>query len=252
MAVHDSESGILGYGCSPSPTGIGDDPYMEYGLNSLAVHYHRRMAVNTSAGPRFLGRVRVTNEPVDNEYVPEYATSADMIRISTARRDRYRYRTTVNLGARPAGYTLSNLRIRFANLNEQWRRSRDAFLFTRGTIFLDLEITVYVTDEARDKPRCRELIMHHEMMHVDHERTIVTRTLPDLLPTLPYISSDFSSPIPARDFDRRIRGEGEGRGSELEQIIQRNVWVGLSSNKANELHRDHPEHGAEIRRCLRH
>lgn len=252
MAAHYSESAIQGGGCSRSPMGIGDDPSLANGLNSPAAHYHRHMAVNTSTGPAFSGRVRITNRLGATGYIPEYETSANMIRIAIARRDRYQYQTTVNLGAMSAGYTLSNLSIRFANINQQWQRDRHAYRFTRGVIFLDLDITVYVTDEARDKPRCRDLIMRHEMMHVDHERTIVTRTLPDLLPTLPYVYSDFTSPIPARDFDRRIRGNGDGHESELEQVIQRNVGVGLSSNMANALHRDHPEHGEEIRRCLRH
>jgi len=192
----------------------------------------------------------ISNQRNGDEYAPEFATSAEMIEIAIARRDRYQYQTAVSLGARPAGYTLSDLTIRFSNLSDQWRHSGNAYQFVGGTIFLDLEITVYVTDEARNKPRCRDLIMRHEMMHVDDERTIVTRTLPGRLPTLPYITSDFRAPIAERDFNRRIRGDGHGRGSDLERAIQRNVWIHLSSDQAAELHGNHPGHGDEIRRCL--
>lgn len=252
MAVFYTECEILGFGSSRSPLGIEDEnePDLYDGLCSRAVHHHRSMSPSTSSSPHFVGRVSILNQRSGNQYVPEFVSSAEMIRISLARRDRHHYQTAVSLGARPAGYTLSNLRIRFANLNEQWRRSANAYHFVGGTIFLDLDITVYVTEEVRNKPRCRDLIMSHEMMHVDDESTIVTHTLPARLPALPYISSDFRAPIVERDFNRRIRGSGDGHGSELEQAIQRNVWVHLSSNQAAELHRNHPGHGEEIRRCL--
>lgn len=252
MTVQFSDHGIFGYGCSRSPLGIGDDPFADDGLTSRGVHYHRRMGSSTSTEPRFTGRVRITNERADESYVPEYASSADMIRIANARRDRYQYQTVVNnLTAMPAGYTLSDLGVRFSNLNQQWQRSGNNYRFLGGVIFLDLEITLYVTDQARDKPRCRDLIMRHEMMHVADEQRLVNHTLPQSLPTLPYINSDFRTPIAERIFNRRIRGTGEGHGSELEQAIQRNVWVISSSRLASELHSDHPEHGEEILRCLR-
>ena len=251
MWLYDLRNCIQGYGRSVSPLGVGDDPYMEDGLISREVHYHRRMAVKTSSGPRYVGKVRITNKRGgDDGYAPEYTTRANMVKSSKAKWDRYGYKSRVNDKLpTTTGYTLSNLTIRFANLKDQWRRTRNAFVFTRGDIFLDLEITIYVTDEARKKPQCSKLIMKHEMMHVDHETTIVTQTMPGKLPTLPLISSEFTKPIHAEYFDRKIRGDGEGRGSELERTIQR-IWVGLSSKKANELHSAHPKHGANISDCL--
>lgn len=252
MTIGYSDCGILGYGCSRSSLGFGDDPLSEDGLTSCNLHYHRRMASNNSTTPIFVGRVRITNDRNGDTYVPEYVSSADMITLAIERRERYEYETRVNnLAEMPAGYTLSDLNIRFSSLTRQWRLDGNNYRFTGGTVFLELVITIYVTTEAINKPRCRGLIMDHEMQHVNDEDTLITQTLPQRLPRVPFVNSDFTTAIPEREFGRRIRGSGEGRGSDLERMIQRFVWIPASSNLATILHNEHPEHGVEIQQCLR-
>jgi hypothetical protein len=89
------------------------------------------------------------------------------------------------------------------------------------------------------------------MSHVRDEQVIVNVDLPARLLAHSAIMSDFKAPINASDFGRRIRGSGDGSGSELEQSIQRIVWIYMSSDKASELHREHPQHGVDVVSCLR-
>ncbi len=70
------------------------------------------------------------------------------------------------------------------------------------------------------------------MLHVKDEVKIATQTLPSLLLKKPFIISDFRAPIIERNFGRRIRGSGTGRGFELEQAIKCSVWVYESGRNA--------------------
>ena len=250
------ECGILRGGCSVTPTGYGIDPESPNGLITVAPLYlggsqNSASPAATSAQPEplFVGHVNINNNQQGGVFIPEYATPANMVNIAIQRRERYQYETEATL-AIPAGYTLSDLTIRIDDLNSQWRLSSGQYRYRGGIIYLDLQITVYVTDQAREKQRCRDLIMEHEMLHVNDEREIIMTALPERLLTHPAIMSDFRAPINERDFNSRIRGSGDGRGSLLEQSIQRIVWVYMSSNKAAELHGAHPQHGVDVGACL--
>ncbi len=200
--------------------------------------------------PQFVGRVTYRNTRNGTDLAPVFATRVRMIELSLSRRQRYSYNGRgTGLGS-PYGYTLSDLTMTFDNMSNQWNLQSGYYSFLGGRIFLDLELTVYALDEARSKPRCLQMIMGHEMLHVNDEVEIATQTLPSLLLKKPFIISDFRAPIIERNFGLRIRGSGTGRGSELEQAIQRSVWVYESGRKAGALHQRHPNHAGEIERCI--
>lgn len=251
--------GVQGGACSMSPTGLGNDPQLPSGHTSISPLYfgnNADIAVSASSKhyplPKFVGRVTIHNKQQGGILVPEYTIRNDMQKIAEERGKRYGYfdpQKKVGLG-NPAGFTRSDLSIRFDNLKCQWLLSSGKYHYQGGIIYLDLELTVYVVAEAKNKPRCRDLIMKHEMSHVEDELEIVNKTLPTSSQMHKSIISDFSSPIKQSDFDKRIRGSGDGSGSELEQFIQRKIWVFMSSNKAEALHKKHPKHADEISFCL--
>ncbi len=251
---------------TPGPIGVNPKPiFSASGVRTTNLHTRKQDVTCTQQSaqvvhvspsrvnlPQFVGRVTYRNTRNDADLIPEFATRARMIELSTARSQRYSYEEEdVSLDRFPVGYTLSYLTMTFDNLCNQWSLQSGSYYFLGGRIFLDLELTVYVLDEARNKPQCLQMIMRHEMLHVVDEVEISTRTLPPLLLRKPFITSDFRVPIPERLFGRRIRGSGSGRGSELEQAIQRNVWVPESSRKAGELHQRHQNHAGDVSRCLR-
>ena len=249
-------AGNNGLACGAGLTGLGVDPLLPNGLTSNSPLYFgqnpsRAFSASTpsQSQPQFVGHVNILNQQQGDVLVPEYTTRANMVNIALERRTRYGYLTEASI-ATPVGYTLSDLSIRFDNLNNQWQLASGRYHYQGGVIYLELQLTVYVTEEAESKPRCGNLILAHEMSHVRDEQVIVNVDLPARLLTHPAIMSDFKAPINVGDFGRRIRGSGDGSGSELEQSIQRIVWIYMSSDKASELHREHPRHGAEVLSCL--
>lgn len=224
------------------------------------------MAVQAVGGAIFFGRVRYRNQlllprglyppitvptgvPV---YHPLAASMADMIRIATERRRKYDYVVDLTdaLSRFPAGYTHSDLAVRFVDFDRQWRRDGSSWRYQGGRICLDLTVAIYADDRASDRPRCLMLILEHELLHVADEIDIVTNWLPQAVARAKFLPGHFQVPIPDREFDARIRGSGAGEGSEFERIIQRSLWIPESSRRAAKLHADHPEDGKKIKECL--
>ena len=251
--------GILGIGKSQSSCGIGVDPDLDTGLLSRAPRYlaqpsTRHRLAGSAVRPRFTPAVTYGNEKDGDQLKPRFATPAELVKLAIARRQKYGYRD--EQGARlatPAGYTLTDLKIRIINLRRQWRKKSTShyWQYFGGDICLELKITVFVTTRAESRQGCIDLIMAHEMLHVADEINIATNVLPKRLPHQKYMKSYFASLIADRDFRRLVAGDGQGRGSQLEEDIQRIAWVPESGRMAAELHAAHPAHAAEIEECLR-
>lgn len=259
--------GILGSGKSASPTGMGTDPETHSGLLSREPRYTRAKkqllagahppiahatgyTATAKPMPTFTARVSYGNQKKGDQIEPIFATRVTMIKLITDRRNKYKFKHALSL-ASPVGYTLSDLSIEFKDIGKQWKKVGKSWHFVGGEIYLDLKITVYVLDEAKSRPKCLKMIMKHEMMHVADEIAIVSKTLPKTLLKKPSIASDFKSPIPDASFESRIKGGGSGVGSELEQAIQRNVWIYESGRQAGKLHSRHKNHAALIEKCLK-
>ncbi len=178
-------------------------------------------------------------------------TMAEMVTISTDRNRRYDYRSAVSAGIGiPAGFTLSDLSVRFLHFGQQWRRTGDNWTYCGGTINLNLTLTVYADSRTVNKARCWALILEHELLHVADEIEIVKNHLPRTLSQSPMIRGFLQQPIANSDFQRDIRGTGSGEGSVFEQRIQRSIWVPESSARAARLHQQRPGDGTAIRDCI--
>ncbi len=251
--------GILGIGKSQSSCGIGVDPDPETGLLSRAPRYaaqpstsHR--SATSAVSPRFTSAVTYGNEKDGDRLKPRFATPAELVRLAIARRQKYGYKDEQGTRlATPAGYTLTDLGIRIVDLRRQWRKKPNSryWQYFGGDVCLELKITVFVTTRAENRRGCIDLIMAHEMRHVADEIEIATNLLPNRLPHQKYLKSYFASLIADRDFRALVAGDGQGRGSRLEEDIQRIAWVPESGRKAAELHAAHPAHAEEIEECLR-
>lgn len=246
---------------------VGSRPTDTAAIPGSAVLLSNGSLVSLNAsGAHFTGRVRYTNQlllptglypPFEAPAtVPTWdaipASLADMVTLSIDRRRTYGYQVDTQglLSSFPAGYTRTDVSVRFDDFGRQWTQGPRGWRFGGGRIVMDLTIAIYADERALDKPRCWTLILEHELKHAADEVDIVTRWLPLRAPNVPFLRSDLTTTIPDAEFDRRIRGRGDGRGSEFEQWLQRYVWVPESSRRADELHRQHPGDGEAIRACI--
>lgn len=216
--------------------------------------------------PTFVGRVTWQNPlllpaelyppmsvpPGVAPHFPFLVPLAEIVRRSQARRDRYGYSVDLTnaLSRFPAGYTDTSLRLSFPDLKRQWRREGREWLFDGGQILLTLEVGVYADERAGDRDEALVRILEHELLHVRDEIELVQQWLPARALRTPFVTSHFRAPIPEAEFQRRICGSGDGSGSELEQLIQRSLWIPESSSRARVLHEQRPEDGERIRQLL--
>lgn len=179
-------------------------------------------------------------------------TMAEMITISIDRRRQYAYSTESNYAriSFPAGYTRSDLAVRFANFDQQWQCVGGNWTYRGGCIQLDLTLAVYADQRAESKPRCWALILEHELMHARDEIDIVKNYLPSTLSSSPIVRGFLGQPIPDREFNATIRGRRAGEGSLFEQRIQQSIWVPESSRRASQLHQRRPGDGQAILDCI--
>ena len=213
---------------------------------------------------RFVGQVRFVNQLMfPRELYPEINVSpdltvydaisksmAEMITISIERRDKYGYQTEANLGSFPAGYTRSDLDVRFENFDQQWRRNGDNWVYQGGSIKLELTLAVYADQRAKNRARCWSLILEHEYLHVCDEIDLVMNHLPQTLNSSPIIRGYLQMPTPDREFNDTFRGRGSGEGSEFERRIQESIWIGESSRRSASVHQRRPNDGQAIRDCI--
>ncbi len=180
------------------------------------------------------------------------ASMADMINLGTQRRRRYQYHEDMQdiLYRFPAGYTYSDLAVRFIDFDRQWQRDGSFWRYRGGRICLDVTIAVYADERAANKPRCWAMILEHELLHAADEVNIAKDFLPRAAARAPFVRSEFQVPIPDREFQARIRGDGSGEGSEFEQRIQRSLWIPESSKRAKQVHDNRPDDGQAIRNCI--
>jgi len=179
-------------------------------------------------------------------------TMAEMITISIDRRNRYAYQTESNYDRMsfPAGYTRSDLAVRFENFAQQWQCQDGNWTFCGGRIRLELTLAVYADNRAAHKPRCWALILEHELLHAHDEIDIATHFLPQTLSVSPIIRGFLGQPIRDAEFNDTIRGIGSGAGSLFERRIQRSIWIPESSRRASQLHARRPGDGPAIQQCI--
>ncbi|MGH8502239.1 MAG: hypothetical protein ACREVE_07145 [Gammaproteobacteria bacterium] len=227
----------------------------------------RQMAASSANGAVFCGNVHYRNEvlfarglypPIEvppgiTPRQPFFASMADMIGLATQRRRKYEYNVDLSdsLSHFPAGYTHSDLAVRFLDFDRQWQRAGSSWRYQGGRICLDVTIGVYADERSRERPRCLSLILQHELLHVADEVEIAMEYLPWTAAQAPFIRSHFQVPIPDREFEARVRGSGGGEGSEFERLIQRSLWIPESSRRASQAHSDNPDDGRVIANCLK-
>ncbi len=207
--------------------------------------------VNQLLLPRGLyPEINVPSDVTVYDAIPK--TLAEMVTISIDRRNQYAYTTESNYNgfSFPAGYTRSDLSVRFADFDRQWQCTNGQWRYLGGRIELNLSLAVYADRRAESKPRCWAMILEHELLHARDEIEIVKNYLPNTLNNSPIVRGFLQQPTSAADFDRAIRGTGAGAGSEFEQRIQRIIWVPESSRRAAQLHLQRPGDGDAIRDCI--
>lgn len=179
-------------------------------------------------------------------------TMAEMVTISIDRRNRYAYQTESNYShfSFPAGYTRSDLAVRFENLAQQWQCRDGSWTFCGGRIRLELTLAVYADNRAAHKPRCWAMILEHELLHAHDEIDIAKNFLPRTLSVSPIVRGFLGQPIRDAEFNETIRGSGSGEGSLFERRIQSIVWIPESSRRAAQLHAQQPGDGPAIQQCI--
>jgi hypothetical protein len=185
---------------------------------------------------------------------PFFRTLAQIVQVQQARSRRFDYPQAGSLSTFAVGYTDTDLSVSFANFGRSWRSEGEFWRFTGGEVVLTCSIGVYVDERAgtAERRRCLEMILTHEFLHVRDEIDIVTNWLPREALGDAFVRSNLSpqTRIPAVHFDTRIRGSGDGRGSDLERRIQRELYIRESSDRAAALHRDRPQDMQAIGRCM--
>jgi hypothetical protein len=186
--------------------------------------------------------------------LPFFGSLADLVGVQTARQRRFGYPPSTTLAGFAAGYTDTDLTIDFADFANQWRSDVGFWQFRGGDITLTLSIGVHADERTQPaaKRRCLAMILEHEWIHVQDEIDIVTNWLPGEALADAFVRANVSAQarIPAHDFDDRIRGTGNGRGSALERRLQRELYLRESSRRAGDLHNRRPRDGERIRQCI--
>ena len=122
------------------------------------------MSVPSANGAVFFGRVQFRNQllfprglypPIQvptgiTVYDAMSASMADMINLGTQRRRKHQYREDMTniLYRFPAGYTYSDLAVRFIDFDRQWQRDGSFWRYRGGRICLDVTIAVYADHQC--------------------------------------------------------------------------------------------------------
>ena len=186
---------------------------------------------------------------------PIFSTLAGIVGIQQDRGKRFNYQSAGDLSHFAVGYTDTDLSVSFADLSGSWRNDGEIWKFLGGEVIFTCTIGVYVDERAKPaaKRRCLEMIMTHEFLHVRDEIDIVTNWLPREVLNDAFVKANLSpdARIPAQHFDTRIRGtQGDGRGSDLERRIQRELYIYESIDRSAALHRSRPQDSKAIMECL--
>jgi hypothetical protein len=185
---------------------------------------------------------------------PIFRTLAQIVQVQQARGRRFNYTNAGDLSHFAVGYTDTDLSVSFAEFGRSWRCEGEIWRFCGGEIVLTCSIGVYVDERANtaDRRRCLEMILTHELQHVRDEIDIVRNWLPLEALKDAFVRANLSAQtrVPAIDFATRIRGTGDGRGSDLERRLQRELYIRESSDRAAALHRSHPQDMLAIGRCM--
>jgi hypothetical protein len=185
---------------------------------------------------------------------PTFRTLAQIVQVQQARGRRFNYANAGDLSRFAVGYTDTDLAVSFADFGRSWRSEGDFWRFCGGEIVLTCSIGVYIDERANTaaRRRCLEMILTHELLHVRDEIDIVRNWLPREALQDAFIRSNLSAEarVPATNFDTRIRGTGDGRGSDLERRLQRELYIRESSDRAAALHRNRPQDMQAIGRCM--
>lgn len=186
--------------------------------------------------------------------LPFFGSLAALVDVQIARQRRFGYPSSATLGGFAAGYTDTDLTIDFADFANQWRCDAGFWTFRGGDIALTLSLGVHADERTQPagKRRCLAMILEHEWIHVQDEIDIVTNWLPGEALADAFVRANVSAQarIPANDFDDRIRGTGNGRGSALERRLQRELYLHESSRRAAAVHSRRPRDGDRIRQCI--
>lgn len=208
---------------------------------------------NIGALPDELRR-RVTIPAGVEARLPFFRTLAQIVEVQQARGRRFNYPNADSLSYFAVGYTDTDLSVSFADFGRSWRSEGDYWRFNGGEVVVTCSIGVYVDERANTdaRRRCLEMILTHELLHVRDEIDLVSNWLPNAALQDAFVRSNLSpqARIPATHFAAWIRGNGDGRGSDLERRVQREVYIHESSERAAALHRARPQDIQTIGRCM--
>jgi hypothetical protein len=176
---------------------------------------------------------------------------AEIATIAAERNRRYNYQRGIGAGLGiAAGFTRSDLTVRFENMSRQWQcDERRNWIFLGGSIQLELTLGIYA-DERASGSSCWGMILEHELLHVRDEIDIVRNFLPNNLSQSAMIRGFLNQPTPDSSFNADIRGTGSGGGSTFEQRIQSAIWIQESSRRASQVHHQRPGDTTAISNCL--
>ena len=182
---------------------------------------------------------------------PFYASLAGIVQVRQARQRRFAYQDT-GLGGIAAGFTDTDLAVAFADFDKSWQRDGEIWKFLGGELVLTLSIGVHIDERTKQRRRCMELILEHELLHVRDEIDIVTNWLPAAALADSFVRASLTAAarVPAAHFDAWIRGSGDGGGSDLERRLQRELYIAESGTRAATLHRQRPKDTQRITACL--
>lgn len=185
---------------------------------------------------------------------PFYASLAGIVGVRQARHRRFNYQQDGGLGGIAAGFTDTDLAVAFADFDKSWQRDGEVWKFLGGELVLTLSIGVHIDERTRQpaRRRCMELILEHELLHVRDEIDIVTNWLPAQALADAFVRASLSpaARVPAAHFDAWVRGDGDGRNSDLERRLQRELYIAESGARAAALHRSRPKDSQRITACL--
>ncbi|MGH6962086.1 MAG: hypothetical protein ACREE7_16515 [Dongiaceae bacterium] len=185
---------------------------------------------------------------------PFYASLAGIVLVRQARQRRFNYQDEGGLGGIAAGFTDTDLSVAFADFARSWQRDGEVWKFLGGGLVLTLSVGVHIDERTRQpaRRRCMEMILEHELLHVRDEIDIVTKWLPQqaLADALVRANLSANARVPAAHFDEWIRGDGDGRNSDLERRLQRELYIAESGARAAALHRSRPKDTQRISACL--
>ncbi|MGH9366570.1 MAG: hypothetical protein ACRD3M_02710 [Thermoanaerobaculia bacterium] len=129
----------------------------------------------------------------------------------------------------PAGLTVpSSLSVKLQGSWKQTGASPARWQFQGGDLLLESRLAVYIIDEFRPVKKLFELIMSHELLHVQDAIDILTRYMPEEVPRDEYVKKYLLEAQPVDDAMYRNWLQGQ----RFEQYV-RDIW-GLEWNRRGE------------------